>query len=332
MASQPAVRITPQDLDRLLCSLEVKVVSLTECLVSKGYCLEMGGLGAPGIHYNISGRGRLVVDGAEPVDLKPHTLVIVPPNAPFRIEAEGYHRGQQELHRVDGRQVAVQKDAVRYVVAGDGDPEVVLICGFFDAVYGSAVELFGALTAPIVEQFSETDRLDTTLKAALAELVGQQVGSGAMSASLLKLVVVSILRRSLHSMNTWVERFALLRDPHIARAFAEMASHPGGPHSVQSLAQTAYLSRSAFMARFADVVGQSPMNVLRDLRMRQAAEQLKTGQIGIDQIVRNSGYESRSSFARAFHKTFGVDPSEFREMSASSPGRTAPPDDYVTGA
>ena len=27
---------------------------------------------------------------AKPIELKPHTLVIVPPNAPFRIEAEGF--------------------------------------------------------------------------------------------------------------------------------------------------------------------------------------------------------------------------------------------------
>lgn len=312
MTTGPAVRIAPHDLDRLLSSLEVKVVSLTECLVSDGYCLDMGGIDAPGIHYNLSGTGRLVVNGCDPVDLKPHTLVIVPPNSPFRIEAEGYHRGQQNLRTVDGRMAAVSRDTIRYVKAGDGVPDVMLICGFFDATYGSAVQLFGALTVPIVEQFSETDRLDATLKAALAELVVQEVGAGAMSSSLLKMVVINILRRSLHSMNTWVERFSLFKDPHIARAFAEMATDPGGAHTVNSLAQTAYLSRSAFMARFADVVGQSPMTVLRELRMRQAAEQLKTGQIPIEQIVRNTGYESRSSFARAFRKAFGIEPSEYR--------------------
>jgi AraC family transcriptional activator of mtrCDE len=153
----------------------------------------------------------------------------------------------------------------------------------------------------------------------------QEVGSGAMSSALLKLVIVNILRRSLHSNNTWVERFSLLRDPQIARAFAEMASNPGAPHTVSSLAQTAYLGRSAFMARFTDVVGQPPMNVLRDLRMRQAAEQLQTGQVPIEQVVRNTGYESRSSFARAFRKVFGMDPSEYRAASEK-------PQDPATGA
>jgi len=311
----PAVRISPQDLNRLLGSLEVRFVALTECLVSQGYCLEMGGIKAPGIHYNIRGSGRLVVKGCEPIDLKPHTLVIVPPNAPFRIEADGFHRGLQTMRTVDGMLVAVSKDSVNYIVAGEGDPEVILICGFFDACYGSAVDLFGTLTTPIVEQFTEADRLDSTLKSAIGELVTQEVGSGAMSSALLKLVIVHILR---HSNQTWVERFSLLRDPQIARAFAEMASNPGAPHTINSLAQSAYLGRSAFMARFVDIVGQSPMNVLRDLRMRQAAEQLRTGQVPIEQVVRNTGYESRSSFARAFRNVFGMDPSEYRSSYAEN--------------
>jgi AraC family transcriptional activator of mtrCDE len=293
----------------------VSFVALTECLVSQGYCLEMEGINAPGIHYNIQGSGHLMIKGCPPIELTPHTLVIVPPHAPFRIEAAGFHRGLQNLRTVEGALVAVSKDSINYIVAGDGDPEVMLICGFFDACYGSAVDLFGNLTTPIVEQFSEVDRLDTMLRSAIGELVTQEVGSGAMSSALLKLVIVNILRRSLHSNNTWVERFSLLRDPQIARAFAEMASNPGARHTVNSLAESAYLGRSAFMARFTDIVGQSPMNVLRDLRMRRAAEQLQTGQVPIEQVVRNTGYESRSSFARAFRKVFDMDPSEYRAAS-----------------
>lgn len=319
VVTEPAVRISSQDLNRLLSSLEVEFVALTECLVSKGYCLELGAANAPGLHYNISGTGRLVVRGCPPIELKPHTLVIIPPGAPFRIEADGFHRGQQNLKTVDSKLVAVSKKTVKYLVAGDGEPEIILICGFFDAHYGSAIALFGTLSTPIVEQFAESDRLDTTLKSALAELIEQEVGAGAMSAALLKLVIVNLLRRSLHSANAWVERFSLLRDPQISRAFAEMASNPGGAHTVNSLAATAYLSRSAFMARFADIVGHSPMTVLRDLRMRQAAEQLRTGQIPIEQVVRNTGYESRSSFARAFRKAFGMDPSEYRAESDAEP-------------
>jgi AraC family transcriptional activator of mtrCDE len=49
-------------------------------------------------------------------------------------------------------------------VAGDGDPEIVLICGFFHASYGSSLELFGNLSSPIVERFDASDQLDHKLK------------------------------------------------------------------------------------------------------------------------------------------------------------------------
>jgi AraC family transcriptional activator of mtrCDE len=121
------------------------------------------------------------------------------------------------------------------------------------------------LTEPIVEQFDVDDQVDAKLQAALSELMAQEIGSGAMSAALLKQVIVLLLRRSPVSMNARVERFSVLSDPLIARAFAAMAVRPGEDHSLQSLADVACLSRSAFAARFTGVIGKSPMHVLREL-------------------------------------------------------------------
>src|SRR3954470_4585011 len=43
----PVLRISPADLESLLGTLEVNFVALTECLVSTGYSLELGGVNAP---------------------------------------------------------------------------------------------------------------------------------------------------------------------------------------------------------------------------------------------------------------------------------------------
>jgi AraC family transcriptional activator of mtrCDE len=121
-------------------------------------------------------------------------------------------------------------------------------------------------------------------------------------------------------MQSWVERFSILRDPQIAKAFSEMVANPGAPHTIQSLAQTACLSRSAFMARFVAAIGRPPMIILRELRMRQAAQQLKVNGLSIMQVAHSVGYRSRSSFVRAFRGTYGRDPSHFREQrSAGAP-------------
>jgi AraC family transcriptional activator of mtrCDE len=209
---------------------------------------------------------------------------------------------------VDGRLHTITHGGVRKFSAGGSKPEIILICGYFNARYGASVELFSTLTCPIVEQFGAGDQLDRTLKSALTELVAQEVGSGAMSAALLKQVIVALLRRSLRSKQLWLERFSMFGDARIARAFADMAAQPGAPHTVVSLAQSACMSRSAFMTRFKRLVGCPPMSVLRDLRMRQAARHLAVPGLSIDQIAHNAGYGSRTSFVRAFRKTYGTAP------------------------
>jgi len=312
--NRPLVSVAPADLDRLLDTLMVEFVRLSECLVGEGYRLELGGVDAPGLHYNLSGTGRMIVGGGEPIALRPHTLVVLPAKTLFRIEVPSRRDARISWKTVDGRSKAFAPDAVRRYVATDAEPGIVLICGYFHASYGAATDLFGTLKAPIIEQFEEGDQVDETLRTALMELMAQEVGFGAMTAALLKQVVVALLRRSLRSMDVWVERFSLLSDPQIARAFAEMVAHPGARHSVNSLARTAYLSRSAFEARFTSIVGRSPMLILRDLRMRQASDHLRSTTMTVDEIARQAGYASRSSFVRAFRKAFGCDPTSYRRL------------------
>lgn len=208
----------------------------------------------------------------------------------------------------------IVKDGVQRYVAGSGAHQLMLICGYFHASYGHTAELFGTLRSPIAEQFDASQQLDEKLKAAMAELVAKEVGSKAVSSALLKQIIVALLRRSLTSLDRWAERFAMLRDPQIARAFAEMAARPGAPHTVKSLAARAYLSRSAFMGRFVALVGSTPMVVLRDLRMQQAARQLRLNESTVEQVGRDAGYSSRIAFSRAFRKAFGCDPSDYRKV------------------
>ena len=306
------------DLEVLMGSMDVSVVSLSECLVSPGYRLSLGAADAPGLHYLLAGTGRMVVEGGPVVDLAPHTLVVMPPGHAFSIEAP-VAGATAPLRVVDGRAQECSIDGVRRFVAGQDDPRMILVCGYFHARLGSS-DVFQKLVAPIVECFSARDRVDQRMRAALDELTAQEAGAAAMSATLLKQVMLMLLRRSLGSLDLWVERFSTLSDPQIGRAFAAMVAHPGAPHTVASLAETACLSRSAFMSRFATVLGQPPMLLLRDLRMRQAAAELGVGSQGVERVSRNAGYASKSSFVRAFRLTYGVDPATYR----ASPRQAVP--------
>jgi AraC family transcriptional activator of mtrCDE len=299
---QPHTNLTPAALDTLLAALEVEFVLLIECLVSSGWRLSIPGSNSvPGIHYCLSGSGRLLIGDAPPIPFTPHTLAILPGGRPFKIEART-DDADPLLGTLESRQYAVPPGDVRRYVAGNPPPALVMICGYFRATHGASVDLFANLPAPIVERFTPADQLDHKLQSAMDELLRQEVGSGAMSMALLKQVLITLLRRSLASADRWARQFVGLSDPKIARAFAEMIARPGVTHTVQTLADTAGLSRSSFMSRFTAAFGDSPITVLRQIRMRRARALLAAGTLTTDQVAAAVGYSNRSSFHRAFHK------------------------------
>jgi AraC family transcriptional regulator, activator of mtrCDE len=306
---QPKTNLTPAALDTLMSGLEVEFARLMECLISPGWRLAMPGAGdLPGIHYCLAGTGRLLIGDDPPIAFTPHTLAIIPHSRPFKIEARTDDSPGSLLGTVESRSYPVAPGDVRRYVAGEPPPEIVMICGYFRATYGTSIDLFATLPVPIVEMFTAADQLDHKLKSAMEELIAQEVGSGAMSTALLKQVLITLLRRSLVCADRWAERFVALADPKIARAFSDMVARPAAPHTVQTLADTAGLSRSSFMSRFTAAFGDSPMTVLRQLRMRRAHALLAAGNLTTDQVAAAVGYSSRSSFHRAFQKAYGREP------------------------
>lgn len=314
--------ISRHTVDAAIDVLEVSFVKLVECLVASGWRLELAGTDAPSIHYNIAGRGTLITSRSAPIDLRPHTLVILPRHTAFALETPG----ALPMRTVNRGPLSSAPGSVRRFTAGPSAAHLVLVCGYFRALYGTSIDVFDTLRVPIVEYFDEIDQIDHKFREAVDELAAQEVGTGAMAAGLLKLVLIAIFRRSLVSQQVWAERFSLLSDPQISRAFSEMAARPAADHTVSSLAHVAGLSRSAFLARFTKAFGTSPMSTLRQLRIRHAAALLATNVLPIDQIAQAVGYRNRSSFSRAFKKTYLIDPSEYRNRKAIQEGEVYNPD------
>ena len=285
MLADSASRLSTADLNSLMRALDIDVVALTEILVPLGHRAEMGMIDAPAIHYNISGVGRISINGGPKTPLAPHMLIVVPPNTPFAIEVDGTSGPLKLINRDCWK----RDEGVLRVAAPGEKPEVVQICGFFNASFGQSIGLFRELREPVVEQFEPTDKIDVKLREAMEELLLQEVGMGAMTASLLKQVMVALVRRSIKSSQSWIDRFSILADRQITRAFADMVARPGAAHTIQSLAHSAGLSRSAFMARFSEIFGRSPMVILRDLRMRQAALDLTTTTAPVDVVAYSAG-------------------------------------------
>jgi transcriptional regulator GlxA family with amidase domain len=87
---------------------------------------------------------------------------------------------------------------------------------------------------------------------------------------------------------------------------------------VANLAEQIPMSRSAFSARFTELVGQPPMQYLTTWRMIKATELLKESQLGMKDVAIKVGYESEVSFSKAFKRWAGVAPSFYRQKLSLS--------------
>jgi AraC-like DNA-binding protein len=294
-------------LDRVLENLKVNVTPFAVCEVSADWRLRLSGTPWVTVHYILSGEGTLRFPGHEPAPLSPCTLVVMPTDLLHIVEADG---GSSHEERGD---CGPRSDGLLQFIAGpDGDRELQIACGRLSALYGGSIDLFGGLREPIVLCFDVDPTMAHLFDRLLAEQQNPTAGSAAMCAALMNECVVHVLRAmSLDGANgmNWL---AAVADPHLAPVLDAILSRPEARHTVQSLAALASMSRSTFHAHFTTAFGTSPINYVRDVRLRKAADLLSSTDYSVREVSLRVGFESRSHFSRAFSDLFGESPTAFR--------------------
>ena len=74
------------------------------------------------------------------------------------------------------------------------------------------------------------------------------------------------------------------------------------------------MSRSAFAARFKDLVGETPMQYVTRWRMDVASTWLQEREEPIGEIGEQLGYQSEAAFSRAFKRAIGQSPGAVRRQ------------------
>jgi AraC-like DNA-binding protein len=78
------------------------------------------------------------------------------------------------------------------------------------------------------------------------------------------------------------------------------------------------MSRSALAERFAQLIGEPPMQYLMRWRLALAARALREGHDPIVRIAGRVGYESEAAFNRAFKRATGSPPATWRKGGATA--------------
>jgi AraC-like DNA-binding protein len=144
----------------------------------------------------------------------------------------------------------------------------------------------------------------------------REPGCAIMISRLMELLFIQSIRQWGSAGRRHVGWVAGIADPAIGSALAAIHERPAEPWTVAALAAIAGHSRSAFAARFSDVVGQSPLRYLTAWRLSLAAENLTAGSAPIADIAALVDYGSEAALSRAFSATFHMTPARFRRTHA----------------
>ena len=109
---------------------------------------------------------------------------------------------------------------------------------------------------------------------------------------------------------------AAVADQQIGAALSLLHGAPEKPWSLASLGKQVAMSRSAFAARFARLVGQPPMEYLAARRMERARELLRGAGMNAAAVAGKVGYRSEAAFGKAFKKIVGIGPGAFRRTGS----------------
>jgi AraC-like DNA-binding protein len=154
-----------------------------------------------------------------------------------------------------------------------------------------------------------------TLQIIEAEIAQDLPGSSAVVDRLAEVLFVQAVRTRILSSSrdespSWLRALA---DPQMAEALRRMHTEPGRAWTVPELACAVSMSRSAFAARFRELVGATPLDHLTQWRMVRAAGMMREGRpLKLAAVASAVGYESESAFGKVFRRVIGVSPGKYR--------------------
>lgn len=238
----------------------------------------------------------------EPRRLQHGDVVVLPADA------------QHAINPYPDRATYGQRGATRIDPILGAAPGTDMLCGYVN-MHRSARDLVFA-TVPdhlvVGPRQPGAEQVGRLTEAIFEEASEASVGAIAMVERLADALMLKVFELGIAALPEPAGFYAGLADPQIGRAIAAAWAAPENPWTVESLASAAAMSRSAFAARFTELVGRGPLELLTAWRMQLAWRMLEREQASVAAVAEQVGYTAEAAFRKAFKRHFGTGPGEVR--------------------
>lgn len=267
------------------------------------------------LHYILAGQGEIIFNGGMSIDVSPGTLVLVPALQTHTLRSFG--KTVQPLPECRPAELNITRHLQQSENA-NADDKLLAVCSRITVGLKGIGNLIDLIRQPIIEQVEANAPVASVVAQLLHELSAPTLGSRAMVRALLLQCMIHLIRNRLQARDRRLDWMAVLIDEKLWSTLRHMLDTPGNPHSVESLAMRAGMSRSTFAKRFSRAYGNGPMELLRNLRMQMAASMLVQTDLPVKRIAERVGFNSRSAFSRKFESIVGTSPRKFRSSAGQN--------------
>jgi AraC-like DNA-binding protein len=278
--------------------------------------------GYPGVKFGIVVEGELLiaVRGRSPKKLRAGDVFLLagaPGVDPPYVMASDM---ETPSRRVNELFLSTKKRVIR-IGSGPTKPVVHLVGGRFALAPANADLLIEMLPVLMRIPADEASSLRDVTRLLIDEVRAARYGRLRALDQLAQLLLTYALRW-LDSEGTSLARTGWLRalaDPRIGAALRHIHGRVETGTSLADLARVAGMSRTAFAARFKQLVGQPPLAYAIQWRMSLAKDALQTTDRAIGKLAFELGYASESAFSMAFRREVGCSPRAYRHESSGDP-------------
>ena len=269
-------------------------------------------------HVVTDGRALLETGDARTTWLQPGDLALVPHGEGHRLRSEPEVPAPGILD-LDREHPSDRYEILRH---GGGGTPTTLICGAVRFDHPVARNLVAILPPLLYIQASDeppASWMQGVFGLMAAEARAFRPGGEAVITRLADVLVIQAIR-------AWMETapaartgwLGALQDPQVGRALALIHRDPARAWTLASLAPELAMSRSAFAARFTQLVDEPAMQYLTRWRMQVALAALEAERATVGELADRLGYRSEAAFARAFKRVIGVPPGAVRRQAAAA--------------